>query len=92
MEEFNEKGVLKNFIISQDNTCRSLFFNKVEAKACNFNKKDNLEQVFSCEFAKCLRTSFLENIFGRPFPIGCFNATLDGTSITSRKMTLAVCF
>ena len=45
--------VLQNL---HENTCaRVSFFNK----ACNFVKKETLKQVFSCKFAKFLRTPFL---------------------------------
>ena len=40
---------------SQENTCASLFFNKV---AGNFIKKETLVQVFSCEFSKIFKNTF----------------------------------
>ena len=33
--------------------------------ACNFIKKETLTQVFSCDFAKFLRTTSLQNTYGR---------------------------
>ena len=35
------------------------------SKACNFVKKDTLAQVFPVNFAKFLRTTFLQNTSGR---------------------------
>ena len=38
---------------SQENTCARAFFNKdAGLKACNFIKKEDLAQVFSCEFCE----------------------------------------
>ena len=58
---FYKKGALRNFAkFAGKYLCQSLFFNKVaDLKACNFIKKENLAQVFSCEFSKFLRTPFL---------------------------------
>ena len=42
---------------SQENTCGSLFFNKV-AEACYFVKKETLAQVFSCEFCEISKNTF----------------------------------
>ena len=55
-KEFLE--ILQN---SQENTCASLFFNKVAGlgpQACNFINKETLAQVFPVNFAKFLRTPF----------------------------------
>ena len=36
---------------SQENTCARVFlFIKLQAKACNFIKKETLPQIYSCEF------------------------------------------
>ena len=40
-------------------------FNKVAGLACNFIKKENLPQVFPVNFAKFLRTPFLQSTSGR---------------------------
>ena len=59
-----EKGALINFgKLTGKHLCQSLFFNKVAAS--NFIKKETLAQVFSCEFAKFLRTPFSQNRSGR---------------------------
>ena len=42
---------------SQENTCASLFFNKV-AGAWNVIKKETLAQVFSCEFCEISKNTF----------------------------------
>ena len=44
-----KKGVLRNF---------AKFTGKHLSKACNFIKKETMAQVFSCEFAKFIRTPF----------------------------------
>ena len=45
---------------SQENTCArvSLLIN-LQAKACNFIKRETLVQVFSCEFCEISQTPFL---------------------------------
>ena len=44
---------------SQENTCaRDFLLIKLQAKACNFIKKESLAQVFSCEFYKISRNTF----------------------------------
>ena len=49
---FCEKGVLRTFAkFTRKHLCQSLFFNRVAGGACIFIKKENLPQVFSCEFA-----------------------------------------
>ena len=49
-----KKAILKNLAkLTGKPLCRSLFFNNVAAE------KETLAQVFSCEFAKFLRTPFL---------------------------------
>ena len=54
-----KKGVLENFAkFTAKHHCRSLFFNKLQAQACNFIKKETPTQLFSCEFCK--------NIFEQP--------------------------
>ena len=45
---------------SQENTCASLFFNKVAGGASNFIKKENLAQVFSCGFCKISKNTFFD--------------------------------
>ena len=54
-----EKGVLRNFAkFAGKNLCQSLFFNKVAGAAYNFNKKEALAQVFSCEFSDISKNTF----------------------------------
>ena len=56
------KGVLRNFAkFTRKHLCQSLFFNKaadLRPKACNFFKKETLEQVFSCEFCEISQNTF----------------------------------
>ena len=71
---FFRKGGLRNFAkFTEKHMCYSLFFNKVAGlrpatllkkrlwhrpKACNFNKKETLAQVFSCEFWEISQNTF----------------------------------
>ena len=44
---------------SQENTCgRVSFLIKLQAKACNFIKKETLAQVFSYEFYEIFKSTF----------------------------------
>ena len=44
---------------SPENTCaRASFLMKLQVQACNFNKKENLAQVFSCEFCEISKNTF----------------------------------
>ena len=64
---FCEKGVLRNFAkFTGKHLCQSLFFNKV-AGAANLLKKRLWHRCFPMNFAKFLRTPFLQNTSG-----GCF--------------------
>ena len=57
---FCKKGVLRNLgKFTGKRPCQNFYFNKVAGLACNFIKIETLAQVFSCEFAKFLRTPFL---------------------------------
>ena len=51
---FYKKGGIKNFAnFTGKHLCQSLFFNKLQAEAaCNFIKKENLTQMFPCEFCE----------------------------------------
>ena len=61
LELFCKKGVLKNFPkFTGKHLCQSLFFNKVAGLTpVTLFIKRLWTQVFSCEFAKFLRTPFL---------------------------------
>ena len=49
----SKKGVVEISQNSQKNTCARVFFwIKLHAQACNFIKKENLAQVFFCEFCE----------------------------------------
>ena len=50
---FCKKGILKILQNLQENTCATVSF-----EACNLIKKENLAQVFSCEYCEILRTPF----------------------------------
>ena len=41
-----------------NNCARVLFFVKLQAKTCNFIKKETLTQVFFCEFYEIFRNNF----------------------------------
>ena len=46
---------------SQENTCNGVsFLIKLQAEACNFIKERTLAQVFSCEFRKNFKNTFLK--------------------------------
>ena len=52
------KYVLRNFAkFTGKHLCQGLFISG--PKACNFIKKDTLTQVFSCEFCKIFKNTFL---------------------------------
>ena len=52
-EALCKKSVLKNLAkFIGKHLCQSLFFNKLQAKACNFIKKEILAQVFPCELCE----------------------------------------
>ena len=54
-----KKGVPRNFTKFTENTCARVFFLiKLQAKACNFIKKETLAQVFSCEFCETSKNTF----------------------------------
>ena len=51
-------NILQN---SQENTCISLFFNKVAGRrpqACKFIKKETLAEMFSCQFCEISKNTF----------------------------------
>ena len=62
-----EKGVLTNLAkFTAKHLCQSLFFNKVAGlEAYNFIKKRHWHRCFPVNFAKFLRTPFLQNTSGR---------------------------
>ena len=57
------KGVLRNFAkFTGKHLCQNLIFNKVAGlRPATLLKKETLTQAFSCDFAKFLRTTFLQN-------------------------------
>ena len=60
-----KKSVFRNFAkFTGKHLCQSLFFNKVVGQACNFIKKETMEQAFSCEFCEISKnTSFTEDLW-----------------------------
>ena len=59
-EKFCKKGVLRNFTkFTGKLLCQSLFLLKLQAQACNFNKKETLAQVFSCGFCEISKNTIL---------------------------------
>ena len=81
-EVFCKKGVLRNFVkLTGKHLCQSLFFNKVVAlRPATLLKKRLWHRHFPTNFAKFLRTPFLQNT-----PGGCFyrlvNLSILNTSI-----------
>ena len=56
---FCEKGVLRNFAkFTGKHLCQSLFLINLQARACNFIKKETLAQVFSGEVCKIYKNIF----------------------------------
>ena len=63
-----KKGILRNFTkFTGKHLCQNVIFNKVAGlrPAIKFIKNDTLAQVFPVNFAKFLRTPFLQNTSGR---------------------------
>ena len=53
------KGVLRNLAkLTEKYLCQSFFLIKLQAEACNFNKKETLAQVFSCKFCEISKNTF----------------------------------
>ena len=80
---FCEKGVLKNFENSQENTCAkpSLIFYKEAGGACNFIKKEILVQVLACECCEIFENTF----FYRTPPVAASNDRRYKNSISDKK-------
>ena len=56
--------LLKSRENSQENTCaRAYFLIKSKADACSFIEKENLAQVFFCEFCKFFKKIFFKENF-----------------------------
>ena len=54
------KGVIRNFVKFRENTCaRVSFLLKLQDEGFNFNKKEALVRVFSCEFCEISKNAFL---------------------------------
>ena len=66
-EVFCRKGVLRNFAkFTGKHLCQSFFFNKVSGlRPATLLKKENLAQVFSCEFCKISKNTY----FNRTSPV-----------------------
>ena len=67
LEVLRKKGVLRNFAkFTGKHLCQSLFFNKVaDLRPATLLKKRLWHRCFSVNFAKFLRTHFLQNTSGR---------------------------
>ena len=75
-----KKGVLKNFLVLQQNTC---------VEACNFIKKETLTQMFSSELCESFRnTSFTEHL--RETASVCYDFTYGALTTLSLLPTLAL--
>ena len=63
------KGVLKNFAkLTEKHLCQSLFFNKdVGLIPANFIKKETLSQLFSSQFRKVFKSTFLSRSYIKRF-------------------------
>ena len=70
------EGVLINFAkFAGKHLCQGLFFNKVEAEACNFIKKETLARVFSCEFCEISKDNlFTEHLWATASDNSAFQA------------------
>ena len=81
---------------SQENTCASVFFlMKLQAKACNFIKKETLAQVFSCEFWESFKNTVSYKTALSTFSYsGCFwnEETSSIHSLKKRKVLSIVFF
>ena len=56
-EVFCKRDVFRHFAkFTGKHLCQSLYMS--EPQACNFIKKENLAQVFSCEFCKISKNTF----------------------------------
>ena len=65
-----KKDALRNFTkFTGKHLCQGLYFNFCRPKACNFNKKETLAQVFPCEFCEVSKDTF--------FTIDFWTATCD---------------
>ena len=78
-EVFIKKGVLKNFAkFRGKHQCQSLFFNKAAGlRPATLLKKRLLHRCFTVNFAKCVRSPFLQNTSGRlllTIPFRCRDA------------------
>ena len=61
-----KKGVLRNFAkFTGKHLCQRLFFNKVAGRPATLLKKSLWHRCFPVNFAKFLRTPFLQNTSGR---------------------------
>ena len=59
---FCKKGILKDFTkFTGKHLCQILFSHKLAGEICNPINKENLIQVFSCEF--CENTFFTEHLW-----------------------------
>ena len=55
-----KKGVIRNLARFKGKyLCKNLFLIKLKASACSFIKKETLAEVFSCEFGKIYKNTFL---------------------------------
>ena len=79
-----KKDVLKNFAkFTGKHLCRSPFLIKSQTSACNFIKKENLVQVFSCEFCKISQNTFF---------IGHLRTTAFFLLLSTNLECLKICF
>ena len=77
-----EKEFLEISQNSQENTCaRASFLIKLRASACNFIKKEDLAQVFSCEFCRISKNTF----FYRTPPVAAFLLKISAVKITGKS-------
>ena len=53
---FCKKGILEN--LQENNCARFSFLIKLQAKVCNFIKKETLARVFSCDFCEISKNTF----------------------------------
>ena len=91
-----KKGVLRTFAkFTGKHLCQCLFLMKLQAKACNFIKKETLAQVFSCEFWESFKNTFSYRTALSTFSYsGCFwnEETSSIHSLKKRKVLSIVFF
>ena len=73
-----KKMFLEILLNSQENTCAGVsLLIKFQASACNFIKKENLVQLFSCEFCEISKNTFLTERLRQLYLLNIFSVSLE---------------